>query len=172
MLANASPADSAGAATPLPGSQGSNATPAVPHVAASTSGNREAPSSSHPSASDGPSTSAAAPDGSTPDIADGDAPSLLPSVLNKLQKWGDYEAMGGPIASTRFVPMKTPLSAAILGSWSAPGELRHRLTVPEMLAAQSAAGRTVGLVIDLSNHDCLYADDIPPHLRYVHPGLE
>jgi protein-tyrosine phosphatase len=31
-----------------------------------------------------------------------------------------------------------------------------------------ASGRIVGLVIDLSNHDCLYLDGVPPHLERVH----
>jgi hypothetical protein len=57
--------------------------------------------------------------------------------------------------------MKTPLSEEILDSWELPEPPRHRLTVPDLLAAQAAAGRRVGLLLDLSNHDCLYASDVP-----------
>lgn len=93
----------------------------------------------------------------------------VPTVLTKLQKWGDYESTGAPVAPTRFVPMKTPLSQAILGDWSLPQQPRYRLTVPELLEDQVAAGRRVGLLLDLSNHDCLYSEDIP-HVSVVGPG--
>jgi len=32
-----------------------------------------------------------------------------PSVLQKLQKWGDYESCGDVVRGTRLIPMKTPL---------------------------------------------------------------
>lgn len=108
----------------------------------------------------GPSQSAANPDQSS-----------TPTVLNKLQKWGDYAAMGFPIEPTKFIPMKTPLSADILSNWSLPGDPRHRLTVSDMLEVQRSHGRPVGLIIDLSNHDCLYFGDIPPTLQYRHIKL-
>jgi hypothetical protein len=34
----------------------------------------------------------------------------VPTVLTKLQKWGDYASFGEPVGPSRFVPMKTPLS--------------------------------------------------------------
>ena len=34
----------------------------------------------------------------------------VPSVLQKLQKWGDYASCGDVVEGTRLVPMKTPLS--------------------------------------------------------------
>mgnify|MGYP001237165053 CR=1 FL=1 len=37
-----------------------------------------------------------------------------------------------------------------------------------VLAEQRALGRKVGLIIDLSNHDCLYSDGVPPDLERVH----
>ena len=63
--------------------------------------------------------------------------------------------MGAPVAPTRFLPMKTPMSREILDNWSLAGAPAHPLTVPLLLDGQAAAGRTVGLIIDLANHDCL-----------------
>lgn len=48
--------------------------------------------------------------------------------------------------------MKTPLSHEILDNWQLPEAPRHRLTVSTLLEAQRAAGRRVGLLLDLSNH--------------------
>ncbi|GLC33354.1 hypothetical protein PLESTB_000342300 [Pleodorina starrii] len=95
----------------------------------------------------------------------------VPTVLTKLQKWGDYESVGAQVLPTKFIPMKTPLSAEILDSWSLPSQPKHRLTVPEMVAQQAALGRKVGLLLDLSNHDCLYSADIPTGLAYTHVQL-
>jgi mRNA-capping enzyme len=38
----------------------------------------------------------------------------VPTVLSKLQKWGDYASYGEPVAPSRFIPMKTPLSPSLL----------------------------------------------------------
>lgn len=100
-----------------------------------------------------------------------DAGTSIPSVLNKLQKWADYESFGEPIEPTKFIPMKTPMSLEIISSWSLTEAPLHAHTVGSLLAAQHAMGRTVGLIIDLANHDCLYADDIPSTLEYVHLNL-
>ncbi|KAL4852861.1 mRNA-capping enzyme [Chlorella vulgaris] len=102
---------------------------------------------------------------------DGEGDPPAPSVLNKLQKWADYEAMGSPVWPTRFLPMKTPMSNEILGSWSLAEAPKHPLTVPRLLETQSKLGRTVGLIIDLANHDCLYSDDMPESLEYEHVQL-
>lgn len=40
-----------------------------------------------------------------------------------------------------------------------------------LLASQRREGRQVGLLIDLSNHETLYAEDIPPSLQYRHIQL-
>lgn len=97
-----------------------------------------------------------------PLVLPGPAEDHVPTVLTKLQKWGDYESVGlGPVAPSRFIPMKTPLSRAILADWSLPQAPRHRLTVPELLEEQRAAGRQCGLLLDLSNHECLYGEDVP-----------
>lgn len=78
--------------------------------------------------------------------------SHVPTVLKKLQKWGDYESFGQPVWPTKFIPMKTPLSHEILDNWQLPEAPKHRLTVSTLLEAQQAAGRRVGLLLDLSNH--------------------
>ena len=112
----------------------------------------------------------------------------VPTVLSKLQKWGDYESYGEPVGPSRFIPMKTPLSPTLLADLGVGHGGRatdrdasnddeameqrktpHVHTLPEFLAAQKRRGRDVGLVIDLSNHDCLYSDGIPETgVRRVH----
>lgn len=78
--------------------------------------------------------------------------SHVPTVMTKLQKWGDYESFGEPVWPTNFIPMKTPLSHEILDNWQLPEAPKHRLTVSTLLEAEKAAGRRVGLLLDLSNH--------------------
>ena len=73
------------------------------------------------------------------------------TVLSKLEKWANYPAIGQPVHPTRFIPCKTPLSSQVLASWSLPEPPRHPLTVPHLLAEQQEQGRTVGLILDLSN---------------------
>ena len=114
----------------------------------------------------------------------------VPTVLSKLQKWGDYESYGEPVGPSRFIPMKTPLSPTLLADLGVRGDERaddlehpraseeitttERITprvhtLPGFLAAQKRRGRDVGLVIDLSNHDCLYSDGIlETGVRRVH----
>ena len=91
----------------------------------------------------------------------------VPTVLSKLQKWGDYSSYGEPVAPSRFIPMKTPLSPTLLAK-DAEESLPNILTLPKFLAEQLALGRKVGLIIDLSNHDCLYTDGVPNDLERVH----
>lgn len=95
----------------------------------------------------------------------------VPTVLTKLQKWGDYHSVGDTVLPTKFIPMKTPLGSSILEQWGLPERPKHSLTVSSLLAQQESAGRTVGLIIDLSNHDCLYQEDIPAHVEYSHIKL-
>lgn len=94
-----------------------------------------------------------------------------PSVLQKLQKWGDYEAFGDVVRPALFIPMKTPLSKAILSEWSLPEQPKHSLTVDSLLQQQHFRQRQIGMIIDLSNHETLYADDIPPFIQYQHIQL-
>ena len=94
-----------------------------------------------------------------------------PSVLQKLQKWGDYEAYGNVVQPSLFIPMKTPLSQAILNEWTLPEAPKHSLTVTSLLQQQHFLHRQVGMIIDLSNHETLYADDLPPFVQYEHVQL-
>ena len=99
------------------------------------------------------------------------ADKATPSVLQKLQKWGDYAAFGEVVHPSLFIPMKTPLSQAILSEWSLPEEPKHSLTISSLLQQQHFLHRQIGLIIDLSNHETLYAEDIPPFLQYQHVQL-
>lgn len=86
----------------------------------------------------------------------------------KLEKWAALEAVGGPVAPTNFIPCKTPLSAEILANWSLPQPAEHPLTVASLLEGQAAAGRRVGMILDLSNHATLYRQDLTDGLGYEH----
>lgn len=99
------------------------------------------------------------------------AEKATPSVLQKLQKWGDYEAYGNVVQPSLFIPMKTPLSQAILDEWTLPEAPKHSLTISSLLQQQHFLHRQVGMVIDLSNHETLYADDLPPFVQYQHVQL-
>ncbi|KAL6767935.1 hypothetical protein ACKKBF_B37160 [Auxenochlorella protothecoides x Auxenochlorella symbiontica] len=94
-----------------------------------------------------------------------------PTVLTKLQKWGEYRAVGEPVGPTRFLPMKTPMSEEIMDSWSLPQPCAHPLTVARLVEGQAARGRRVGAIIDLANHECLYGADLPPGLRHIEVQL-
>jgi len=65
------------------------------------------------------------------------------------------------------VLQKTPLSVEILDNWHLPEPAKYRLTVQDLVQAEEAAGIHIGLILDLSNHDCLYAGDIPPGVQYL-----
>lgn len=83
----------------------------------------------------------------------------------------DYPSIGQPVKPTSFLPMKTPMSLEIISNWSLPHVPKHTLTVNELLTSQESLGRRVGMIIDLANHECLYADDIPANLEYAHVQL-
>ena len=88
------------------------------------------------------------------------------TVLTKLQKWGDYESCGENVGKTKFVPMKTPLSLEFLEQME---KYAHILTVEKMLYEQrETKQREVTMIIDLSNHECLYEEDIPKEVHRVH----
>ena len=74
--------------------------------------------------------------------------------------------MGSPVEPTLLIPMKTPLSQKILGSWTLPEQPKHALTVASLLDQQRKLGREVGMILDLSNHASLYAEDLVPGLQY------
>lgn len=83
-----------------------------------------------------------------------------PSVLQKLQKWGDYSAYGETVAPTKFLPMKTPLGSEILLDWNLEEPPRHPLTISQLQEDQAKKGRKIGMIIDLSNHETLYGADL------------
>ena len=87
----------------------------------------------------------------------------VPSVLQKLQKWGDYASCGDVVEGTRLVPMKTPLSRVYVGEGCV-----NALTVSALMVEQRKRGREIRMIIDLTNHDCLYKDDIPSGVTRVH----
>lgn len=96
-------------------------------------------------------------------VVPSDVGSETPSVLQKLQKWGDYESCGDVVRGTRLIPMKTPLSARYVEETCA-----HALTMDILMDEQRKLGREIGLIIDLTNHDCLYAEDVPGTISRVH----
>lgn len=114
----------------------------------------------------------------SPAPSDGRASTPLPSVLRKIEKWGDYEAVGGLIKVTGgagFVPMKTPLTRAQMASLKKSGKrIRYPHDLQGFVRDQASQGRRVGLVIDLTCHDCLYASELKlcPGVRYVHLATE
>ena len=59
----------------------------------------------------------------------------------------------------------------MLEKWHRQSALAHPWTVQGLLSSQEAAGRRVSMIIDLSNHETLYADEIPASLAYVHIKL-
>jgi hypothetical protein len=109
--------------------------------------------------------------GSPPALVKQKSKNDVPSVLNKLQKWADYDSFGETLDPTKFIPMKTPMSAEIMSNWSLEQPPTHALTIASLLQAQHQHGREVGMIIDLANHECLYAEDIPSTLEYAHINL-
>jgi len=98
----------------------------------------------------------------------------LPSVLRKIEKWGDYEPFGAPVrvrGGAGIIPMKTPLTVAQMRRLASSGKrIRNAHTLEACVASHAAAGRRIGLIVDLTCHDCLYAEELPlvPGTRYVH----
>jgi len=98
----------------------------------------------------------------------------LPSVLRKIEKWGDYAAVGGVVPTADgagFIPMKTPLTSKQMASLVEGGKrIEHPHSLLKFVADQALLGRRVGLVIDLTCHDCLYSEELAsaPGLSYVH----
>lgn len=87
----------------------------------------------------------------------------VPSVLQKLQKWGDYASCGDVVEGTRLVPMKTPLSRVYVDEGCV-----NALTMSALMVEQRKRGREIRMIIDLTNHDCLYEDEIPSGVTRVH----
>lgn len=107
-----------------------------------------------------------------PPASSSDGPGVA-TVLKKIQKWGHYDDYGDVVAGSRVIPMKTPLTLDLQKGYIplSPDVPVKPFTLPSFLADQQALGRHVGLVIDLSNHACLYTEDLPPPdrgLQYRH----
>ena len=62
-------------------------------------------------------------------------------------------------------------AAQVLEGWNLDSAPEHPWTVQQLLAGQAAAGRRVGMILDLSNHETLYADEIPAVMAYRHVQL-
>mmetsp|Transcript_16754 Transcript_16754/g.20142 ORF Transcript_16754/g.20142 Transcript_16754/m.20142 type:complete len:225 (-) Transcript_16754:47-721(-) len=108
--------------------------------------------------------------GSQESLGDGTAERVFSSstatVLTKLEKWGDYPCFGTPVYKTCMIPMKTPLSIELCKLQQL--QTQGSFTLTHFLEEQERQHRKVGMIIDLSNHECLYSEDIPDHLNYAH----
>jgi alpha-glucan, water dikinase len=121
-------------------------------------------------------------------------PQEVATVLRKIEKWWLYRSYGDVLAGSRVIPMKTPLTLELQarqarlasglkdrsgsvdgsGGAAAPGQEQgeqQEHTIGRFVRQQAAQGRAVGLIVDLSNHECLYAEDLVrecPGLAYQH----
>lgn len=83
------------------------------------------------------------------------------TVLKKITKWKDYANYGQPLGNSRVIPMKTPLPLDLQRQHFPPSPslsaVQHKEarvhTIENFINEQSGLGRTVGLVVDLSNHE-------------------
>ena len=72
-------------------------------------------------------------------------------------RWGLVPVRGG----RGFVPMKTPLTRAQMASLKKSGKrIKYPHDLQGFVRDQAAQGRRVGLVIDLTCHDCLYESEL------------
>jgi hypothetical protein len=86
-----------------------------------------------------------------------------------MEKWASKPSIGRPVWPSRFVPMKTPLSAAhIAGHFSPPSACQNPFTVAHLLAHFRDAALPLGMILSLAANDCLYAEDLPPELLVSH----
>ncbi|KAK9909851.1 hypothetical protein WJX75_008397 [Coccomyxa subellipsoidea] len=65
------------------------------------------------------------------------------------------------------------MSSEIIQNWSLDEPPQHALTIQSLLKEQEERGRTIGLIIDLSNHETLYAEDLQAveGIQYAHIPL-
>lgn len=101
------------------------------------------------------------------------------TVLQKITKWKDYANYGQPLGNSRVIPMKTPLPLDLqrqhFPSSPSSSAVLHKEarvhTIEKFVKEQADLGRNIGLVVDLSNHDCLYEEDLKrdcPLVKYEH----
>jgi hypothetical protein len=93
-------------------------------------------------------------------------------VLTKMLKWGKLQNYGAPMDDLHgIIPMKTPIADKYI-----EGKHWNSFTIHDFVQEQwSNHGRLVGLMIDLSNHDCIYDFEnvhVPVHsLSAIAPAL-
>lgn len=75
------------------------------------------------------------------------------------------------IGSTVKESMEPGAQQALVAGWKHNQPPAHPWTIDHLLDTQAAAGRRIGLIMDLSNHDTLYAEDLPASLEYRHIQL-
>lgn len=91
----------------------------------------------------------------------------------QIAKWASKPSCGKPVWPTRFIPSKTPLTEELLRQrFPHPGSCTNPHTVPRLLEHCNDHGWPVGLIINLSAQDGLYAAELPPDLPTCHVGLE
>eukprot|EP01026_Neomeris_dumetosa_P060245 TRINITY_DN56779_c0_g4_i2.p1 TRINITY_DN56779_c0_g4~~TRINITY_DN56779_c0_g4_i2.p1 ORF type:complete len:335 (-),score=36.89 TRINITY_DN56779_c0_g4_i2:104-1108(-) len=73
--------------------------------------------------------------------------------------------MGASVGPTKFIPMKTPFSQEIISSFD-DKVIENRLTVDSMVLEQNKLGREIGMILDVSDHTCLYQQDMPVNIEY------
>ena len=79
----------------------------------------------------------------------------------QMEKWSNKEAFSTPVARTKFIAMKTPLSQLLLDKHFPCGQpCRHPNTISHLLAHCKQHGFELGLIINLAAHQCLYAADL------------
>ncbi|KAL0479519.1 hypothetical protein AKO1_007758, partial [Acrasis kona] len=77
------------------------------------------------------------------------------SVLSKICKWSELQCYGSPLGSSFLIPHKTPIDQKYINpTW-------HPFTISSFIQDQEDAGRVVGCIIDLTNHERIYnVDDL------------
>lgn len=92
------------------------------------------------------------------------------TVLTKLGKWNKLENYGSPLFHG-LIPLKTPISNKYLD-----GTHWKRFSIHDFIHEQWVQyGRIVGMMIDLSNHDCIYdyeAISVPVEVSNMGPCTE
>lgn len=78
-----------------------------------------------------------------------------------MEKWSLKPSIGRPVWPSRFVPMKMPLTdALIVEHFPPPSVCPNPFTVTRLLDHFHQAGLHLGMILSLAN-DCLYGDDVP-----------
>lgn len=90
----------------------------------------------------------------------------------QIDKWASKPAMGDRVWPSRFIPCKTPLTAEhILAHFPDAESCPNPHTVPIMLEECRTRGVQLGMIMNLSAHEGLYASDIPADLPTFHVSI-